>query len=62
MIDLVNRLNPLFGGDYERVDLAVVQAFLDSLPLKERLKLASSHDEVDWAEMAESLQERQTAA
>lgn len=61
MIDLVNRLNPLFNEGFEPVDLGAVQAFLDSIPLKDRLKLASSHDEVDWAERSNS-QERQTAA
>ena len=62
MIDLVNRLNPLFEDDYRPVDLTRVQEFLESLPLKERLKLASSHEEVDWAEKSTSLQENSTAA
>jgi DNA (cytosine-5)-methyltransferase 1 len=48
VIDLVNRISPLFAGDYERVDLAQIQSVFDRLTVKERLKLSNSHGEINW--------------
>ena len=58
VIDIVNRLNPLFSGKYQQEDLTVVQDPFNQLTIKERLKIATSDDEIDWLNLPDFLQYR----
>lgn len=51
VIDVVNRLNPLFTGSFEQVDLEIAERAMSSLSLTERLRLETSRDEVDWTRL-----------
>lgn len=50
VIPLVNRLNKLFLGDYERVDLSELHQWMLDLPTKKKIALAKSTTPVDWLE------------
>lgn len=52
IISIVNELNRLFRGDYLYQDLSDLHDFMMRMPMKQKLTLAKSRDEVDWLELS----------
>lgn len=52
VIQIVNRLNHLFLGDYKKHDLADLYGAMLKMPMKEKLRLAKSPTEVNWLDVA----------
>ena len=51
VIDLVNSLSPLFSGDYEPIDLGQVSMSMARFSLKDRMKLSTTNDAINWMEI-----------
>jgi len=51
VIPVVNELNNLFEGNYERRDLSVLHEWMLALPTKEKIALAKAPQPVDWLEL-----------
>lgn len=48
VIPIVNELNRLFSGDYEKVDLRGLYEWMQKLPTPKKIALAKSPDKVNW--------------
>ena len=48
MIQVVNRLNALFSGDFDKIDLHSHLKRLKEIPVTRRIELAKMRDSVDW--------------
>jgi DNA (cytosine-5)-methyltransferase 1 len=53
VIEIVNRLSKLYLRDFEKQDLAHLYEFMMNMPMKEKLRLAKSRDEVNWLKLAQ---------
>lgn len=54
VIPIVNRLNKLFLGDYERQDLSELYEAMIEMPMKKKLTLAKSDETVNWLDIAKA--------
>jgi len=52
VIPIVNRLNRLFLGEYQKQDLSALYGVMLQMPMKRKLILAKSDREVDWLKIA----------
>jgi DNA (cytosine-5)-methyltransferase 1 len=52
VIEVVNRINRLFLKDYKKQDLSQLYEVMLRMPLKEKLRLAKTSEEVNWLEIA----------
>jgi len=52
IIEIVNRLSTLFLGDFKKQNLENLYRVMLEMPMKEKLRLAKSRDEVNWLEIA----------
>jgi len=48
MTQVVNRLNPLFSGDFDKIDLRSHLKRLKEIPVSRRIELAKMRESVDW--------------
>ncbi len=49
MIQVVNKLNPLFTGAYREIDLGASLSRLKEMPVSRRIELAKTRESVDWS-------------
>jgi len=54
VIEIVNRLNKLFLGDYKKQELSDLYHGMLEMPMKSKLKLAKSDNRVDWLEIVKT--------
>jgi DNA (cytosine-5)-methyltransferase 1 len=59
VIEVVNRMSQLFLGNYKKQDLSDLYQVMIDMPMKEKLRLAKSNDEVNWLEVAQEKLARQ---
>lgn len=52
VIPIVNRLNKLFLGEYRKQDLSALYEVMLEMPMKSKLVLAKSDQEVNWLQIA----------
>lgn len=52
VIEVVNRINRLFLKDYKKQDLSQLYEVMLRMPLKEKLRLAKTSEEVNWLEIS----------
>ncbi len=52
VIQIVNRLNRLFLGDFKKQDLTDLYQVMLDMPMKEKLRLAKSNNEINWLRIA----------
>jgi len=53
MIQIVNELNRLFLGEYEKIDLRSATEKIKRIPIKKRIELAKRRERVDWLGIAD---------
>ena len=52
VIQIVNRLTDLFQGEYKKQDLQDLYEVMLEMPMKEKVRLAKSNEEVNWLKIA----------
>ena len=50
IIPIVNELNRLFSGNYTKVNLKGLYAWMQKMPTKQKITFAKSQDKIDWYE------------